>query len=129
MKIVLAALSLLLGTAVLGAQARGVVLTLLQQGDSSVRGREVMTTVAEFAPGSDTGWHTHPGEMVGYMVTGAVLIQQQGRQAETIREGEAFIIPAGVAHICSNPGDASARMSATFVLQKGRPFRTNIARP
>jgi quercetin dioxygenase-like cupin family protein len=128
MKFASVGLSMLFATAVVSAQGR-VPVKVLQQQDLSVEGREVVTAVAEYAAGSDTGWHTHPGEMVAYMVTGSVLIQQQGRSPVTVRAGEAVIIPAGAVHTCSNVGQTSARMSVTYVVEKGKPLRTDVARP
>jgi quercetin dioxygenase-like cupin family protein len=128
MKLTAIILSTVLATAAVGAQGR-VPVKVLQQQDLSVSGREVVTAVAEYAAGSDTGWHTHPGEMVAYMVAGSVLVQQQGRPPVTVRTGEAVIIPAGIAHTCSNAGQTAARMSVTYVVEKGKPLRTDVARP
>lgn len=116
------------GISVVSAQRR-VPLKVLQQGDLSVQGREAVTAVADFGPASDTGWHTHPGEMVGYMVAGSVVIQQQGKPPVTVRAGDSFIIPAGVAHTQANVGQMSARMFVTYVLEKGKPLRADVARP
>lgn len=120
---------IVLGISVVGAQQGRVPLTLLQQDDVSVQGHEVVTAVAQFDPASDTGWHTHPGEMVGYMVTGSVVVRQQGKAPETVRTGESFIIPAGVAHNHANVSQTSARMFVTYLLEKGKPLRTDVARP
>jgi len=128
MKLRIVGVFVLLAISVASAQSR-VPVRVLQQDDLSVPGHEVITAVADYVPGSDTGWHTHPGEMVGYMVAGGVVVQQQGKPSTTVRTGEAFIIPAGVAHTCSNVGQASARMSVTYVVEKGKPLRTNVARP
>src|SRR6266508_541746 len=96
--VVVMTLIVVAGMAVASAQQRGVPLKVLQQSDLSVRGHDAVTAVADFAPASATGWHTHPGGMVGYMVAGSVVIQQQGKPPVTVRTGESFILPAGVAH-------------------------------
>ena len=127
MKLGMVVVSMLLGIAVASAQQGRVPAKILQQGDLSVRGREVVTVVADFSPASDTGWHTHPGEMVGYMVAGSVVIQQQGQPPVTVRTGESFIIRAGAAHNQANIEQTPARMFVTYVVEKGKPLRTNVA--
>jgi quercetin dioxygenase-like cupin family protein len=66
------------------AQQRGAPRTIFQRADSAVPGYEVVAAGAEFQPGATTGWHTHPGEMVGYVLEGTLVVEQQGRLGEVI---------------------------------------------
>ena len=75
--IVAAALTLTAIGAVIEAQQAGFKRTVLQQGDLSIPGREVVTAIAEFQPGGSVGRHTHPGEEVGYVLQGTILLEQQ----------------------------------------------------
>ena len=64
---------LLLGAvAVVGAQQAGFTRSVLQQVDLSIPGREAITARAEFQPGGSVGRHTHFGEEIGYVASGAV---------------------------------------------------------
>jgi quercetin dioxygenase-like cupin family protein len=52
------------------AQQVGAPRTIVQRQDMSVAGHEAIAAIADFQPGTSAGWHTHPGEMVGYVVGG-----------------------------------------------------------
>jgi len=113
--------------AVVGAQQTGFKRTVLQQGDLSIPGREVVTAVAEFQPGATVGGHTHPGEEAGYILEGAVVLEQAGKPAVTLRAGQTFFIPAGTVHDATNSGSAQARVLATYIVEKGKPLATPVA--
>ena len=111
----------------LAAQQAGFKRTVLQQGDLSVPGREVVTAVAEFQQGVSAGRHTHPGEEVGYVLDGAIVLEQEGRPAITLNAGQTFLIPAGTVHNATNPGATPARVLATYIVEKGKPLATPTA--
>jgi quercetin dioxygenase-like cupin family protein len=54
-------------------------------------------TQAYFKKGAVVPTHTHPTEMVVYVLQGA-LRTQVDREDVTVREGEVLIVPAGVPH-------------------------------
>ncbi len=70
-------------TGTLAAQQPAFKRTVLQQGDISVPGREVISAVAEFQPGATPGRHTHSGEEVGYVLEGTFLVEQDGKAPVT----------------------------------------------
>jgi quercetin dioxygenase-like cupin family protein len=111
----------------IGAQAPAFKRTVLQQGDLSVPGREVVTAVAEFQPGASPGRHTHPGEEVGYVIEGRVNLEQEGKAAVTLNAGQPFLIPAGTIHNATNTGSGTARILATYIVEKGKPLTTPAA--
>jgi quercetin dioxygenase-like cupin family protein len=108
--------------AVLSAQQAGFKRTVLQQVDASVPGREVVTAVAEFQPGASAGRHTHPGDEIGYILEGTVVVALDGKPAMTLGPGKAFHIPAGTIHNATNSGAGAARVLATYVVEKGKPL-------
>jgi quercetin dioxygenase-like cupin family protein len=110
-----------------GAQAPAFKRTVLQQGDLSVPGREAVTAVAEFQPGASPGRHTHPGEEVGYVLEGRVNLEQAGNPAVTLNAGQTFLIPAGTIHNATNTGSGTARILATYIVEKGKPLTTLAA--
>jgi quercetin dioxygenase-like cupin family protein len=117
----------LAGIVCVGAQAPAFKRTVLQQGDLSVPGREAVTAVAEFQPGASPGRHTHPGEEVGYVIEGRVNLEQEGKPAVTLNAGQTFLIPAGTIHNATNTGSGTARILATYIVEKGKPLTTPIA--
>ena len=101
--------------------------TVLQQADISVPGREAVTAVAEFQPGAAAGRHTHPGEEIGYVLEGQLLLEQDGKAAVTLRAGQTFLIPPGTVHNATNSGSGTARVVATYLVEKGKPLATPAA--
>ena len=106
--------------ALLGAQQPTIQRTILQRGDLSMAGREAVTANVEIPPGASAGRHTHPGEEVGYMLEGAILLEIDGQPAATRKAGETFLIPAGKIHNATNRGTATARVLATYIVEKGK---------
>ncbi len=56
----------------LDALAGKLKRTELQHRASSIPGREIVQVLTEIPAGVESGWHTHPGEEVGYIVAGTV---------------------------------------------------------
>ena len=111
-------------TGALAAQQPAFKRTVLQQGDISVPGREVITAVGEFQPGATPGRHTHFGEEVGYVLEGSLLLEQDGKAPVTLKAGGTFLIPAGTIHNATNTGTGTARVLATYIVEKGKPLAT-----
>jgi quercetin dioxygenase-like cupin family protein len=122
-----AAVLAVVGLAGIGAQQGTFKRTVLQQGDLSMPGREVVTAVAEFQPGATVGRHTHPGEEVGYILEGTVLLEQEGKEPVTLSAGKTFLIPAGTVHNATNSGSSPARVLANYIVEKGKPLATPVA--
>jgi quercetin dioxygenase-like cupin family protein len=106
------------------AQQTGFKRTVLQQADISAPGREIVTAVGEFQPGASPGRHTHPGEEVGYVLEGTVVLEREGKPNVTLHAGQPFLIPAGTVHNATNSGTAVARIVATYIVEKGKPLAT-----
>ena len=113
--------------AAVSAQQPGFKRTVLQQGDLSMPGREVVSAIAEFQPGATVGRHTHPGEEAGYILEGTIVLEQEGKPAVTLGAGKTFLIPAGTVHNATNKGSAVARVLATYIVEKGKPLATAVA--
>jgi quercetin dioxygenase-like cupin family protein len=106
------------------AQQPGFSRTLLQKGDLSAPGREAVQVRAEFDPGVAAGRHTHPGEELGYILEGTLVIEMEGKAPVTLNAGEFFFVPAGVVHDGKNVGSGKAKVLATYVVEKGKPIAT-----
>jgi len=106
------------------AQQPGFSRTAIQRGDLSVPGHEVVQAIAEFAPGSTSGAHTHPGEEAGYLLEGSLVFEITGKPTVTLKAGETFFVPAGIVHNATNKGSVRARVLATYIVEKGKPIAT-----
>lgn len=108
------------------AQQTGFKRTTIQQMDLSVPGREATTAIAEFQPGGTVGRHTHPGEEVGYILDGTIVLEQEGKPAVTLGAGKTFFIPAGAVHNATNKSPMPARVLANYIVEKGKPLATAV---
>ena len=108
--------------AAVSAQQPAFTRTVLQQGDISVPGREVVTAAVALQPGGASGRHTHPGEEVAYVIDGTVLLEQDGKPAVTLGAGKAVLIPASTVHNATNTGSTVAHVLANYIVEKGKPM-------
>jgi quercetin dioxygenase-like cupin family protein len=125
---VLAALGVMIAATGLGAQQAGFKRTVLQQSKLSVPGHEAVTALAEFQPGGTVGRHTHPGEEIGYVLEGSILLEQEGKPPVTLTAGQTFFIPNGQVHNATNKGSSTARVLANYVVESGKPVATPVTR-
>ena len=108
------------------AQQPAFKRTELQRADLAAPGREVVQAIAEIPPGAAAGRHTHPGEEVGYVLEGSVVVEVDGKPASTLNAGQYFIIPAGTVHNATNKSKGGAKVLATYIVEKGKPLATPI---
>jgi quercetin dioxygenase-like cupin family protein len=120
----MAALVATLGVA--SAQQPAFKRTELQRGDLSAAGREAVTAVAELPGGVASGRHTHPGEEIGYILEGTVVVDIEGQPSKTLSAGGVFLIPNGQTHNARNTGTATAKVLATYIVEKGKPLATPV---
>ena len=106
----------------------GFTRTILQQGDISAPGREIVTASVEFQPGARSDGTSHPGEEVGYIVEGTFVVEQDGKPAVTLGAGKAFLIPTGVIHNATNTGSGYRPRPSHLHRRKGRSL-SRYARP
>jgi quercetin dioxygenase-like cupin family protein len=107
-------------TAVL-AQQPAFKRTVLQTVELSITGREAVTAKVELPAGVTAGRHTHPGEEIGYVLEGTIVIELEG-VSKTLKAGDVFAIPAGKVHNATNTSSAPATIVSTYVLEKGKPL-------
>ena len=100
--------------------------TVLQQSASSIPGREIVQVLTEIPVGVESGWHTHPGEEVGYIVEGTVEMHVQGRPVLTLHAGDGFLIPPDTPHNARDLGPGTGRMLSTYVVETGRPLSSAV---
>ena len=98
--------------------------TVLQQVDTSIPGREVVTARADFPAGGSTGLHTHPGDEISFVAEGSVEIVMDG-SSKVYRKGEAFNVIGGKVHD-AKAVDGPAVVIANYVIEKGKPATTPV---
>jgi len=116
---------LVLGLGALAAQqAPAFKRTVLQQVDLSAPGREAVQAMVEFPAGSETGRHTHPGEEISFVEAGPFVLEIDGEAPKTLKTGDAFMVPAGKIHNGHPASGGTAKVLATYVIEKGKPVTT-----
>jgi quercetin dioxygenase-like cupin family protein len=98
--------------------------TELQHSTSSIPGRDVVQVLTEIPAGVESGWHTHPGEEVGYILAGTVEMMIRDRPTLTLHAGDPFLIPPGTPHNARDVGPGTGRMLSTYLVEAGQPLAT-----
>ena len=127
-----AALAIVLGAIVsldASAQVPGLTIKpLLRTTLSGDDTKESVMVLAEFAPGSGTGRHTHPGDEYTFVLQGTLEISGEGREPRRVTVGDVYHNPRGLIHEARNVGDIPARVAVTFVIDKGKPITQPVVK-
>ena len=102
--------------------------TEIQHRSSSIPGREIVQVRTEIPAGVASGWHTHPGEEVGYIVTGTVQMEIKDQATLTLHAGEGFLIPPSTPHNALDLGPDTGVMLSTYIVEIGEPI-SSVAAP
>jgi len=111
------------------AQNSGVSRTEVTKADVSVPGRQAIVSRVEIAPGGKLDWHTHPGDEMSYVESGALTLLVAGKPEQKIGTGGGFVVPAGVAHSAKNEGTVPVQLIVVHVVEKNKPLATPVAPP
>jgi quercetin dioxygenase-like cupin family protein len=98
--------------------------TEIQHSASSIPGREIVQVLTEIPAGVESGWHTHPGEEVGYILAGTVEMEIQGQPTLTLPAGHGFLIPPRTPHNATDLGPETGHMLSTYIVEIGQPLAT-----
>ena len=126
MRSVVVVIALFVVAGAVSAQQTGFSRTVIQRGDLSTPGKEVVSAIAEFQPGATVGGHTHPGEEAGYVLEGTLLFEITGKPPVTLKAGDVLFIPANTVHSARNPGSVTGSELATYIVEKGKPLLTLV---
>jgi quercetin dioxygenase-like cupin family protein len=111
------------------ALAGRLARTELQHERSSIPGRDIVQVRTEIPAGVESGWHTHPGEEVGYILAGTVEMAIAGRPSLLLEAGEAFLIPPGTPHNARDLGPDTGMMLSTYFVDPAEPLASFVAAP
>ena len=86
-----------------------------------------------WAPGGNTGWHSHPGHSL-IIVTAGTVTDYEGHdpncKPHLYKKGMAFVDPGGDhVHIIRNEGDVEAKTIAVQLVPAGAARRVDVADP
>ena len=85
-------------------------------------GYQTVMRLAEFAPGTCSGRHTHPGIATDYMLEGETVLKVDGKLDQILKAGDPGQIPAGVPHeYCTASG---LKALTVHIIEKGKQLRS-----
>jgi len=93
---------------------------------SSIPGRDIVQVRTEIPAGVASGWHTHPGEEVGYIVAGTVQMEILNEPTLTLHPGDGFLIPPRTPHNALDFGPDTGVMLSTYIVDAGEPIATFV---
>ena len=116
----------------------GAVTTLLQTLTNSVGqpiayprdgAAEVIALHVEMAPGEETGWHSHPVPLLGYLLSGELTVYQITGEKRVVHVGEVSLESVGMVHNGVNEGSVPLKMIVFVVGLKDVPFTVEAVVP
>ena len=90
---------------------------------------EITALLIEMAPGEETGWHSHPVPLVGYIMSGALTVYQATGEKRIVDAGENSLESVGIVHNGVNEGAIPCRMIVYVIGLKDLPFTTKASPP
>jgi quercetin dioxygenase-like cupin family protein len=123
--LVLAAIAL---NAVANAPPTQPVRTLFEHHDQSdVPGKEIVIGTAMVPARTAIGYHTHPGDEIGYVIKGNLILKTRGQPDRALKAGDTFFNPRGAMHsLAAAPGGEGGTEVSTWIVDKGQPLATMI---
>lgn len=108
------------------APAPAPVRTILERHDqTAVSGKEIVLGTAVLPPGSAVGFHTHPGDEVGYVLKGPLVLKKKGEPDRILKTGDSFFNARGEVHsLATLPGGEGGTAVSTWIIDKGQPLAT-----
>lgn len=100
--------------------------TEVQRASSSIPGRIIVQVLTEIPEGVESGWHTHPGEEVGYIVAGTVEMRIHDAETLLLHAGSGFLIPPGTPHNARDLGPGTGRMLSTYLVSPDAPLASFV---
>ena len=98
-------------------------LVLQVQGDTDYYSQHLV-----LAPGGYSGWHSHPGVLVGAVKSGQVDFYDANCQKRTIGAGQVYTENDDV-HAISNTGVVDADLYISYLVKHGAPRRREETAP
>ena len=119
------------------ADAQGGTRMVLQTGktvtDEPIQypaGKPKITAVEiTLAPGQQTGWHTHPVPLFGYILEGELTVDYGPLGKRIYRQGDALVEAMNEAHNGHNSGQGAVKILAVFIGAEGIPDTTRASPP
>jgi quercetin dioxygenase-like cupin family protein len=88
--------------------------------------QEVQMVERDVAPGERAGAHIHHGVEMAYVVKGDLEFEMAGQAPRIVHAGDSVVIPRDTPHAAKNIGTTEAVIIATYLIDKGAPWRIPV---
>ena len=99
--------------------------TVLQTVEVPGSNYQVIEAKVEIAAHAHVAKHTHPGTVVGYVLSGDYSVQLEGQPPKSVAPGESFVVPSGVVHE-EGAGAHAVTVIAVFTVEEGKPLTSPV---
>lgn len=82
---------------------------------------EATMLYVELPPGAETGWHTHPVQGYGYVISGTLTIATKRKTLE-LHAGQGFVETTNLPHDGKNLGKEPVKLVVVFTGERGQPY-------
>jgi len=86
---------------------------------------DLIQSVLEFAPGSFTPPHWHPGTTLNLVLQGEITLRNADGE-RVLKVGDSWSDAPGVVHAAGNAGATPATLAVIFMVPKGLPRTTVV---
>ena len=94
---------------------------LLRADIEGAPGKETVIYIADVAPGGAGGKHTHYGDEFVYVLDGVLMVEPDGKEAITLKQGETAHLSSDVVHAAKNGSESEpAKVLVFLVVEKGK---------
>ena len=76
---------------------------------------QVTVMMVDIAPGSSTGWHSHPMPVYAYVMAGQLTVDFEGGKTAEFREGDAIIEVVNLRHNGTNHGKVPVKLVVFYL--------------
>lgn len=80
------------------------------------------------APGGYSGWHSHPGILIGTVTSGSIDFYDANCQKRTVNAGDVYF-ETGHTHGIVNTGSQNADLSISYLIKHNAPRRVEESAP
>ena len=102
-----------------GAQDERVGITAVTKhvfDDATMPGKEFRVLQTTYAPGGQNPKHYHPSHVVFYVLEGAGIWQEEGKEAVSLKAGESLHVTPGTVHAHRNASATAKLVFLEFVI-------------
>ncbi len=104
------------------------VRTIIEQHEQTgVLGKEIVLGTAALPAGTQIGFHIHPGDEIGYVLKGKLILRTRGEADRTLLPGDSFFNARGVVHsLAAAPRSEGGTALSTWIVDKDKPLATAV---